>query len=291
MRRHGLFFFAMLFAVFASCTDGSGPDVDSISFETSSALFPGGEAAIALEKSTNGADADVGPGPSIVPGDAVVWEYTVTNTGTEALMFGWVDDDKEGVSICEIPFLGSGESYSCTHEGVASDGSYANVGTAFAQSFSGALVQATDPSHYMGEDPGGSGPVVQEVEIRIKPGSDSPRINVFSKGRLPVAILASKDPEFNPLDIDPTTIRAGAEESVAPLRWGKGEDVNNDGLPDLMVHFQTRELYNAGLLEDGMPLVISGQLGNPVSVSEQTGSDGRFTGSDLVRLTVGSDRR
>jgi hypothetical protein len=70
-------------------------------------------------------------------------------------------------------------------------------------------------------------------------------------------------------------IRAGYLTS--PVRWGRGEDVNGDGLLDLVVHFKTRELNADELLQDGEELVISGE----------TFGEGTFEGSDLIRLTGG----
>ena len=94
------------------------------------------------------------------------------------------------------------------------------------------------------------------------------------EGRTPVAILASS--EFDPLMVDPATIRAG-DLITAPVRWGRGEDVNGDGLLDLVVHFKTQELNADGLLQDGEELEISGE----------TFEGGSFTGSDLIRLAGG----
>jgi hypothetical protein len=117
-------------------------------------------------------------------------------------------------------------------------------------------------------------PELQVVAIQIKPGDDFPCINGSSKGRTPVAILASEG--FDPLDVDPETILAGGV--VLPVRWGRGEDVNGDGLLDLVMHFLTQELANAGLLQDGEDLVITGETFDGAS----------FTGADLIRLTKGA---
>lgn len=269
MRRHVLFSFGLLFSVLLGCTDPSGPGVEPHSLDSWSASIFGGGASISLEKWTNGQDADEAPGPSITPGDPVVWEYRVTNTGAEELSGVWVFDDKEGV-ICTDLTLAVGQDYLCKREGVAQAGPYANVGT--VQGYGSlSLVEASDWSHYKGETSKGPAPGVQ-VEIQIKPGGTSPCVNESSKGRTPVAILAS--PEFDPLMVDPATIRAGG--LTAPVRWGSGEDVNGDGLLDLVVHFKTQELYASGLLQDGLDLVISGEF-----------EGGSFTGSDLIRLAGG----
>jgi hypothetical protein len=131
-----------------------------------------------------------------------------------------------------------------------------------------------DWSHYVGEESEEGAPEAQAVEVRIKPGDRLPCINPSSKGRTPVAILGSS--EFDALAVAPQTILAGGLTS--PVRWGKGEDVNRDGSSDLVVHFSTRELAGAGLLQDGVELVITGEDLDGVG----------FTGSDLVRLVRGA---
>ena len=270
MRKPILFSFGLLISVLLGCTDPSGPGVDPYSPDTWDASIFGGSASISIEKWTNGQDADEAPGTSITPGDPVVWEYRVKNTGTEELRGVWVSDDQEGF-ICENLTLAVGQDYLCTKNGVAQAGPYANVGTVFGYG-SRSLVSADDWSHYTGETSKGA-PAVQVVAIQIKPGGVSPCVNESSRGRTPVAILAS--PEFDPLRVDPATIRAGG--LTAPVRWGRGEDVNGDGLLDLVVHFKTQELNAAGLLQDGVELVISGE----------TFEGGSFTGSDLIRLAGG----
>jgi len=257
----GVYLLALL-----GCSDPSGPAADRVPDVGPSYLF-GGVASISLEKSTNGFDADEAPGPTLTPGDPVTWAYQVTNTGTEELNSVYVLDDMEGF-ICSIGSLAPGQVAVCEWYGEAQAGAYTNVGTVYGTALL-ASPQDSDPSHYFGGEAGPGEPAALAVEIRLKPGSDAPCINPRSKGRIPVAILASA--EFDPSAIDPHTILAGG--IVPPIRWGKGEDVNQDGLSDLVVHFGTRELYDAGLLEDGMELEITGDLWD--------GST--FFGSDLVR--------
>jgi DNA-binding beta-propeller fold protein YncE len=82
-----------------------------------------------------------------------------------------------------------------------------------------------------------------QVEIDIKPGSDSNPLNVKSKGVLPVAILGS-----NPLDlanIDTTTIRLSRdgfeeEDDPRPIRWNY-EDVLTSSEAELYDHYHERD--------------------------------------------------
>lgn len=109
--------------------------------------------ALAFQKATNGADADVAPGPPIPVGDPVTWTYQVGNPGPEAISNIVVTDD-QGVAVsCPQTSLDPGESMVCTGSGTAVAGPYANVGTATAQLQSGPSVQASDPSHYTGIEP------------------------------------------------------------------------------------------------------------------------------------------
>lgn len=81
------------------------------------------------------------------------------------------------------------------------------------------------------------------VNIDIKPGSFPNTINIKSIGKIPVAILSS--PTFDaPRQVDqaslqssPTFGRTGEEQSLVRC---SPEDVNGDGLPDLVCHFSTQ---------------------------------------------------
>ncbi len=109
--------------------------------------------SIVIEKSTNGEDADVVPGPNILVGDPVEWMYIVTNTGDVALNTVNVIDSR-GVSVsCPATTLAAGESMICTASGTATAGQYANIGTVTARTPEGARVSDDDPSHYFGEEP------------------------------------------------------------------------------------------------------------------------------------------
>lgn len=79
-----------------------------------------------------------------------------------------------------------------------------------------------------------------QVEVDIKPGSFLNSINPASMGKIPVAILSSASFDA-PGEVDLTTLafgRTGNEQSLAFCRGS--EDVNGDGLPDLVCHFDTQ---------------------------------------------------
>lgn len=106
---------------------------------------------LSLEKSTNGQDADLPPGPALVVGDPVTWTYQVTNVGFREIISIEVTDDVEGAVTCPATSLAPGESMTCTHVGTVQSGQYANVGTATGLLPNEAEVTDTDPSHYFGQ--------------------------------------------------------------------------------------------------------------------------------------------
>ncbi len=105
--------------------------------------------ALNIEKLTNGQDADVPPGPTVMIGDPVAWTYVVTNTGNVALTNVTVTDDKGVTVTCPQTTLAVAESMTCTASGTAQLGQYANIGTVTAY-YGATLVNDSDASHYFG---------------------------------------------------------------------------------------------------------------------------------------------
>ena len=103
-----------------------------------------------------------------------------------------------------------------------------------------------------------------EVDIDIKPGGNPNSINPKSKGKIPVAILSTPDFDASTqVENDSLTFgRTGDEESLH--RRGNDEpncdveDVNDDGLRDLVCHFNTQDSgFQAGDTEG----ILKGQTG------------------------------
>ncbi len=116
---------------------------------TTLALSPG----IVIKKYTNGEDADTPTGPQIPMGGAVTWTYVVTNTGNELLTGVTVSDDQGVLVSCPKDFLAAGEVMTCTANGTATAGQYANMGLVTGKPPAGPNVAAADPSHYFGLAP------------------------------------------------------------------------------------------------------------------------------------------
>jgi len=119
------------------------------------------------------------------------------------------------------------------------------------------------------------------VEIDIRPiGGPSP-INLNSNGVLPVAILSSSD--FDASAVDPTTLRLGDDMPNTPVAERPNgtlmvavEDVNEDGLPDLVVHFRVQDLVaNGDLTLTTTSLTLQGFLEDDCT---------NFLGEDEVRI-------
>jgi uncharacterized repeat protein (TIGR01451 family) len=123
---------------------------NNATFHELTALFP--EPAITIEKYTNGQDADLAPGPTILVGEEVGWTYLVANTGNVTLTNIIVTDDRLGL-ICDHGPLGLAEVMNC---GAITDtaqlGQYENTATVQATVVqTSEMITATDVSHYFGD--------------------------------------------------------------------------------------------------------------------------------------------
>jgi hypothetical protein len=102
---------------------------------------------------------------------------------------------------------------------------------------------------------------IQEADVDIKPGSFPNSINPnYSKGIVSVAILSTDD--FDALNVDVSTVAFGPDGAMAVHEGGHMEDVNEDGLTDLVFHFSIPETgimcgdieaHLTGMLLDGTP--------------------------------------
>jgi len=96
---------------------------------------------------------------------------------------------------------------------------------------------------------------VNMVPIDVMPGSDVNPITVRSTGKTPVALLSS--PTLNTTTIDASKLRLGPSGASPAPAGVHQEDVNGDGLIDLMLQFPTRAI---GLTKGMTTLCMTGQL-------------------------------
>ena len=92
------------------------------------------------------------------------------------------------------------------------------------------------------------------VDIDIKPGSDPNSINLAQKGVIPVAILGSDT--FDVANVDVTTLAFGPAGAAPIHRNPHLEDVNGDGLTDLVSHYKTLE---TGIVIGTLEACITGE--------------------------------
>jgi len=100
----------------------------------------------------------------------------------------------------------------------------------------------------------GAAPAVMQIGIEIKPGvhtvtvldasgvAHPATLRGTASGHLPVALLSSKT--FDATQVDQSSLRFGAsgtEKSLVNCSKGRGIDVNHDGRPDLLCHFDMKK--------------------------------------------------
>ena len=136
--------------------------------------YLGGEKAnpsVDIEVATNGSDADTATGPKIEFDKTVTWTYVVRNSGNVPLKDVVVTDSKLN-EICRVATLAVNATKTCTKEGKAVEGQYANVGTVNAKSPQNVAVKDSDPSHYLGGE--ASNPSV-DIEVATN-GKDADQV-------------------------------------------------------------------------------------------------------------------
>ena len=108
--------------------------------------------------------ATKGDGLTILSGESISWQYSVTNTGNVALSGITVNDDQVGVSPTYLSgdvnannLLDLTETWIYTATGIAVTGNYSNTGTVNGSFTDSAQqtsnVKASDPSSYFGATP------------------------------------------------------------------------------------------------------------------------------------------
>jgi hypothetical protein len=108
------------------------------------------------------------------------------------------------------------------------------------------------------------------VAIDVKPGELPNSINPGSKGKIPVAVLSSRT--FDAVArIDQTSLTFGHTGDESSLAFCNTEDVNGDGLIDLVCHFNTQ---STGFVSGDTVGVLKGKTVDGISVR----------GTDSVRI-------
>lgn len=184
--------------------------------------------AVSVEKSTNGQDADLAPGPSIAVGGSVAWHYLVTNAGPTVLSSLEVADDQLG-AICTISTLAAGASASCDASGTAIAGQYSNLATVTAATVCDGEVEDSDPSHYFGAKPDidiekhtngfdadePPGPTIGEYDQVVW------KYYVTNTGNVPLTQVAVTDDKIGPITCPKSTLAPG-ETMVCEAVKAKG---------------------------------------------------------------------
>ena len=118
---------------------------------------------------------------------------------------------------------------------------------------------------------GGKEPI--SVLIDIKPGSYPNSINPKSKGNVPVAILTTDEFDADTVNSDTVVFL-----NATPIKWTM-EDVDDDGVDDMLFHFKTQEL-DFDLLSEEMD-----ENGYPYAyLTGETTDETPIEGKDSVNL-------
>jgi PKD repeat protein len=127
---------------------------------------------------------------------------------------------------------------------------------------------------------------VLRIDIDIKPGSWPNSINLNGNGVVPVGVFGNLDfPEFNVHDIETSTVLFGLTgfEAVPVHKGycGHVEELNDDGIDDMVFHFREGEL--------GIPVDTEGNAELTLFITGQLNNGIYFEGTDIIRITPNDD--
>lgn len=131
-------------------TPASGPAV----VDEDPTNYLGANVSIDIEKSVNGVDADDTPGPVIVVGETVTFEYVVVNDGNVPLTNVVVTDSVAGVIACPATSLDAGASMVCEITEIAVAGQQSMSAEATGDGPGALTASDVDAGNYFGEGSG-----------------------------------------------------------------------------------------------------------------------------------------
>ena len=188
-------------------SDGSGVDTYIAIFRPDSTI---------LQANDDGGILDLGSASTL---DSLISNIRLPVTGTYTV----------GVTSSAHPFLVTGGG------AVGSSGFNMNLTGSYTLVISGVSDPVQTPPAPA------PAPVMQQINIEIKPGvPEQPPINPKSKGSIPVALLSK--PGFDAFGVDTQSLtfgRSGNEHSLVRC-FKEYRDVDGDGLPDLLCHFDNQ---------------------------------------------------
>lgn len=211
-------------------------------------------------------DADAEPGPLAHTDSEVTLIYELTgsfDTDTNDVNFTLSDEEQGGELATGVLTAESSTFAFEVDIATVLVGQYSSIGVVTWDGLGGSG-EASDPVNYYGVPP------EEEVVIDLKPGSDPNSINLHSQGVTPLALLSVEEGlDVTTLDLEGATIQfAGA----TALRWAI-EDVNDDGLLDLIFHFSTQDLELSDTSEFGEFSISYSYEGLDNPIAQYTGQD------------------
>ena len=256
--------------------------------DTDPSHYFGARAELAVQKSTNGIDADVGPGPQVPVGDPVTWTYTVTNPGNVAIADVAVDDDQAGVNPAFVGgdddsdgLLDPSETWTFEATGTATAGQYENTGTATGTDPQGLGLSATDPSHYFGVSSG--------LEIQKS-------TNGADADNAPGPLVAVGDPVTwtyvvtNTGNVAISDVAVDDDQAgVNPVFQGGDDDSDGELDPSETWTFQATGTATEGQYENFGTATATDPLGTGLTDTDPSHYFGASSAIDIEKATNGAD--